>query len=299
VVTENYPVGFVGLLYNADDQNTLELNLDQAVAAGATVTQYSDHIDVYQHGSPGVHLTFWGDNLAAKNGQIIGKVKSAELTTDPIVVNLSFGTVSGSLHAIPTRISSPGIISNTISTNVSASIADQFKAALSRSNLSIEKVAYTMDVGRINFARTGAANVTLTIPVSWVDYHGGKDSVQIVRYSNETGISELLSTVYSGLDQDGNMVFRGDSPNGSSVFGLLTVRATAAKQAEEPNVVIQPLQKPAFTTDIGMFVWLLGIVQQNPVVLVIVIAVIVLAIGGFVFNIWKTKTRTKKRREKQ
>jgi hypothetical protein len=82
------------------------------------------------------------------------------------------------------------------------------------------------------------------------------------------------------------MVFRGDSPNGTSIFGLLTAKATAAKQMEEPNVTIQPLQKPAVTTEIGMFAWLLGIIQHNPVVLVIVIAVIgVIAYFGW----WKRR----------
>jgi hypothetical protein len=169
---------------------------------------------------------------------------------------------------------------------VSAYIADQFQTAFSQSNLSLEKVAYTMDVGRINFPRTGAANVTFTIPVSWVNQYGGKDAVRIVRFSDETGIPELLSTVYSGLDQRGNMVFRGDSPNGSSIFGMLTAKATAEKQQEQPNATIQPLQKPAIVTDVGMFAWLLRILQQNPVM--IIFAVAILAMVAY-FGWWKRK----------
>jgi hypothetical protein len=70
------------------------------------------------------------------------------------------------------------------------------------------------------------------------------------------------------------MVFRGDSPNGTSVFGMLTAKATAEKMQEQPNVTIQPFQKPAIMTDVGMFAWMLGIVQQNPIVIVIVIAIL-------------------------
>ena len=40
----------------------------------------------------------------------------------------------------------------------------------------------------------------------------------------------------------------------------------------------QPFQKPAIATDIGMFAWLLGIVEQNPILMVIVIAVLGVAL---------------------
>jgi Flp pilus assembly protein TadB len=63
---------------------------------------------------------------------------------------------------------------------------------------------------------------------------------------------------------------------------MLTAKATVEKQHEQPNVTVQPMQKPAIITDIGMFAWLLGILQQNPIVIVIVVAVIaVLAYFGW------------------
>jgi Flp pilus assembly protein TadB len=55
---------------------------------------------------------------------------------------------------------------------------------------------------------------------------------------------------------------------------MLTAKVTAEKQQEQPNTTVQPLQKPAIMTDVGMFAWLLGIVQQNPILIVIVVAVI-------------------------
>lgn len=52
------------------------------------------------------------------------------------------------------------------------------------------------------------------------------------------------------------------------------------------NVTFQPLQKPAIATDIGMFAWLLGIVEQNPAL--IIVAVAILAVAAY-FGWWKRK----------
>jgi len=51
-------------------------------------------------------------------------------------------------------------------------------------------------------------------------------------------------------------------------------------------VTLQPLQKPAIATDIGMFTWLLGIVEQNPVL--IIVAVGILAVAAY-FGWWKRR----------
>jgi hypothetical protein len=183
------------------------------------------------------------------------------------------GSVSGSIHAILPALTQRVSIDNIINGNVSTDIKEQFRRVTLRNNLSMEAVAYTMDVHRTNLPTTGAANVTLTVPVSWVDQNGGQDAVRIGRISDETGMTELLETIYTGRDPKGNMVFRGDSPNGSSVFGMLTAKATVEKQQEQPNVTLQPMQKPAIITDIGMFAWMLGILKENPIIIGIVLAV--------------------------
>jgi hypothetical protein len=298
LVTESYPTGFEGLIYNADGKNTLQLDIDKAASVHADVMIYPDHIDIYQHGSPGVLFTFWGNTSDIKSRKIIQKMDSAELKTDPLTADFTMGPVSGSVHGILSALLLPAVIKNTISGNVSPEIYGQFHSVTAKNNLQLENIVYTFEVQRINFPKTGPANVTLTLPESYVNQHGGPDSIYIGRISEETGEAELLNTEYIGLGQNGTMTFRGDSPNGTSIFGMLTAKATAEKQKEEPGVTIQLLQKPAITTDIGMFAWLLGIVQQNPVVLVIVIAVMVLAIGGFAWKAGNAKTGTKKRREK-
>jgi hypothetical protein len=97
--------------------------------------------------------------------------------------------------------------------------------------------------------------------------------------------TEVLATRYIGPDRTGNLRFEAYSPAGTSIFGLLTAKATAAKQMEEPNVTIQPLQKPAVTTEIGMFAWLLGILKDNPIAIVVIIVVI----GVVLYVTWKRR----------
>jgi hypothetical protein len=111
----------------------------------------------------------------------------------------------------------------------------------------------------------------LTVPPSWVTRHGGRDAVRIARTGDTGGRTELLATTYVGTDDAGNMVFSGDSPNGTSIFGLITSQATAAEKKAHPNVTYIPGSKPAMATNIGMIAWIATLVGENPVLLVILL----------------------------
>jgi hypothetical protein len=143
-----------------------------------------------------------------------------------------------------------------------------------------------MNIDRPKLEKYGAANITMTIPPQWLNASGGQDTLRIIRVTSDGNMTEILSARYLGLDSIGNMQYEAYSPAGTSIFGLLTAKATTAKQMEEPNVTIQPLQKPAVMTEIGMFAWLLGIVQQNPILIIGVIAV---AAAVLYFGWWKRK----------
>jgi hypothetical protein len=279
-------MGFEGMSYNADGTDTLDLNLDQAQNTGAQVTVFSDRVEVYQHNSPGVLITFWGDQFDTIGRNITGKVTKAEFVTDPLVANLSLGNVSGSVNAILSSLTQKGAVKTTIQGDVSQETAEQFQTITQKNNLQMQSIAYTFDVQKANIPKTGAANVTMSIPPSWVNRNGGKDAVRIIRVSDETGTSELLDTIYIGIDPNGNMVFHGDSPNGSSIFGLVTAKATKVEQAENPNATVVVASKSIVSTDVGMFVWLMSTLEQNPALLVIGLAV--LALVAY-FRWWKRR----------
>ena len=82
------------------------------------------------------------------------------------------------------------------------------------------------------------------------------------------------------------MVFRGDSPNGSSLFGLVTAKATVTEQEENPNATVVVASKSMVSTDVGMFAWMMSELEQNPVILVILLAVVALVAY---FGWWKRR----------
>jgi hypothetical protein len=190
------------------------------------------------------------------------------------------------VNAILSSLTQKGAVKTTIQGNVSQETAEQFQTITQKNNLQMQSIAYTLDVRKANIPQTGAANVTMSIPPSWVDRNGGKDTVRIVRVSEETGTTELLETVYTGIDPNGNMVFRGDSPNGSSLFGLITARATAQKQEDNPNSPIIPVSRPAMSTNLGMVGWMLTLFNDNPISIVLIIGIIV---GAVYFGWWKRR----------
>jgi hypothetical protein len=275
-VSLSYPTGFQGMTFNANNQNSLDIDLSAARSAGATVTQYFDRVEVYQHHSPGVLFTFWGDKFENSNGRITGVVKRAEFVTDPLYANLSIGNVSGSIHALLPSLTRPALINTTVSDAVDTATINRFRGIVAGSNLVMDSTAFTMDVKKFDVT-TGPANVTLTIPSIWVNNNGGKENVRIVRIG-EDGREELLSTSFTGIDENGNMRFRGDSPHGTSFFGLLTARATASEQLEHPNTTYVPISKPAMATNAGMFTWLYEIVVENPILIALAAGVAALII---------------------
>ncbi len=278
-VSQSYPMGFEGLSYNANGQDMLSIDLSAAEAAGARVTMYPDHIDIYQHHSPGVLLTFWGNHLGIENGRVTGQVSRAEFVTDPLNATLAFGNVSGSVHAALPRLDQRVYLNITISENVSTDTLDQFQNILGSNGLQLNRAAFTLDMQKVNLT-TGPANITFTVPASWVNQNGGKDAVRIVRISDETGTQELIDTSYRGLDAGGNMIFCGKSPNGTSLFGLLAAGTPAAGQKEQPDAGYLRVSESALAAIAGMPGWLTGIAMRNPVPLIGVIALLA-AIGYF------------------
>jgi hypothetical protein len=256
------------MLYNADNEKTLDMNISYAWKGGANVTLSQDHIDVYRYDSPGVLPRFWVNTSDIRTAtRILKKVKSSELWTYPLVANLTTGTYIGSLHAIPLRILPPSNITITLTDCIIPEITDEIRNVSTRNNLSLGTIAYAMDVERFNLPEVGEANVTMSLPVSWVDLQGGTDSIHIARISYETGRTELLNIVFVGSDANGNMYFRGDSPNDIALFAIFSARQTAPQTQEPAQVPIS--QNPA--------VWFLNPLIIGFILLILILILIVIA----------------------
>jgi hypothetical protein len=226
-------------------------------------------------------------------------------------------------------------------------------------NISGTDVAYTVE-----FSNTGLFNsnlttnttrasqkviITMSVSHTWVSRydngtnHEGRGSINIIRYP-ESGVTSVLDTRFDRYDPATNLDwFAADSPDGLSIFGLITMHVQAAAQGNpaapagntgqaaggggssgggsgvysagtyespsqkvaqetQPGTTLAPpapsatpgtanplnvkMPVTAVTTNIGLVAWLLGIMQHNPVVLVIVIA----GAGAVVyFGWWKRR----------
>jgi PKD repeat protein len=281
---QTYRIGVDGVTFRQDPSGvmTIEINYQVAQQAGAVMDINDTYITVYQKHPYGVLLMFHGDRFTQEYETISGRVTRAEFKTDPLITNMSYGIVGGSLNAEMFSLPKDAQVDIVIREKNDAEVISRFNDAAERNGLKIDAIAYTFDVTRRNFNTTGAANISLTIPVSWVDRHGGKDSVRIARNSGQTGPVEFLRTSYTGPDGGGNLIFSGISPNGTSVFGLITAHEISAKQQEGGKVDIFPGSMPAVMTDIGMLSWLLGLVLENPLATIGVTGIL----GTVVFMMW-------------
>lgn len=218
----NYTAGFRGLLYNADGSNTLDMNISTARAAGAAITIEPDHIDAYPPGLPGLVLRFRVDTSAGANLAGIEKnVTGAELRTGPLVGNFTTGTFSGSLHAVPARILPRSTINVALTTCIPEPVRETVRILSSQNNLALKDIPCMMNVTTTDLTETAPAEVSMTLPASWVEQQGGTGSIHIARISHETGSPELLNAVFTGRDT-GAMTFRGDSSRATGLFVIFS-----------------------------------------------------------------------------
>jgi hypothetical protein len=229
-VTGNYDIGFRGLIYNLDGTRRLFVDTAFAPAVPAHVTWYADRIEVYQYSSGGVLMVFYGKNFETNGSAITGIAPGATFTTDPLAVRVRSGLVTGSVQGDLLSVIDRAVIRKTISGNVSRDSVERFSAVTAQNNLSFGGIGCTMTIQEAGPVRTGAANITLAVPGSWVNDHGGSGAIRMGRINETSGVTELLATSATGPDAGGSMVFSGESKNGTSLFGLLTATPTTVKQ---------------------------------------------------------------------
>jgi hypothetical protein len=173
--------------------------------------------------------------------RIVKRVDSAELWTDPLVANLTTGTYTGSIHAVPIRIFPQSVIRITLTDCINPEITGEIRNVSAENNLTLGDIPYAMDVERFNLTEIGETNVSMTLPVSWFDRQGGgTDLVHIARIGDETTKTTLLSTVFVGNDSNANMIFRGDSPSGSSLYAIFS--ETGLQKQEQSHETIPSIQ---------------------------------------------------------
>ena len=206
-------------------------------------------------------------------------------STKPLEGTISGQTVTAWLDTRLDQIEHGSMITTTLSEPINEEHNKGFENALKNEGLDIQNIDYTMTVTKTNITTSHSSNVTMTASPEWVEANGGVNSIYIVRLGDD-GKQQVLKTRFIGYDEKGNMIFEAESPDGLSVFGLVSAKATEEKLAEDKNATVVAVSKPAMTTNVGMFEWLLAIIQANPLVLVIVAGA---AAAAVYFGWWKKR----------
>jgi PKD repeat protein len=265
-------------------QMTLHIDLDKAEEAGAVVVVQDTIVTITQ---PGFTIEVVAKHVNEETRSIVGlEVQSITLTTTPQeAVVPGVGPVSVSLEAGLSSLPVGATITTVISEPVNPNVLKAFEVALAYEGKEIQAVAFTLTVIKTNIGTTLPATITMTCPPDWINNNGGKEAVSIVRIGDD-GTIQVLETRYAGTDLTGNMIFEAESPAGLSLFGLLTAKASAVRQAENPNSTPAGVTKPAMSTNVGMVSWLMAIIQENPVILIIMVAFVGM---GVYYGWWKKR----------
>ncbi|MDD1690182.1 MAG: hypothetical protein LUQ66_05930 [Methanoregula sp.] len=265
------PITVAGLTATTDPTGTQTIHLDTALArqSGATITLVNNVITISQ---PGFTLSVvTRDTSVIEKGVISGTVQSIGLRTDPVSAQTSSGTVSVSLDTALDGIPENAAITTTISDTANPDMLNAFQSAALANNQQVEDVAYSVVLDKTNLATTGPATLTLTVSPGWVSSHGGIPSIGVAHLSDD-GTSEILTTGYTGADNNGNIAFLTTSPKGLSAFGLVSLKTPAGPA---PTTGSQQPAQTAHDTPAGT----LGRFIANNIVLLAGIFAVLLAIG--------------------
>ncbi len=282
VISQTMDLSYVTVT-SQNGEPTLNIDLDKAQEIGATVTVQGNTVTITH---PGFTLVIVSRQVTKEGKSLIGQnVQSITLSTTPQeAVITGVGLVSVSLQAGLSSLPEGASITISLAEPVNPVVLNAFGVAMTNAGKDIQAVAYILVVTKTNIATTLPATITMTCPPDWINNNGGKEAVSIVRIGDE-GSMQVLETSFAGTDLKGNMIFEAKSPAGLSLFGLVTAKATAEKE-QNPEATIIPVSRAAISTNVGMSAWIVSTIQQNPLILVIVLAV--LALVAY-FGWWKRR----------
>jgi hypothetical protein len=90
--------------------------------------------------------------------------------------------------------------------------------------MGVISVAYVIDIEKTNLENKTdikSATVTMIADREWVEANGGIEAIRIIRYDPDNGGKQVLDTTFQGYDDKGRAIFKGYSPDGLSIFGLV------------------------------------------------------------------------------
>jgi hypothetical protein len=180
------------------------------------------------------------------NGQISAEIVSISMQSSTIPEHFAEkGLVSASFHSemnnMPPDDAAIGFsLAEQPDTHTMAIVEN----TVSEKGYGLDKVAYIAQVEKTDLkdqTYIGQSVITMSIAPSWVLNHGGTSNVKIFRLADD-GTPQLLDTQFSGLDNSINMVFTGKSPEGLSIFALISVVPQKVTVAPSSSPPVLPLR---------------------------------------------------------
>lgn len=190
---------------------------------GERVTVKGDRIIIER---PGLILTVLTGDITERDGIATGFIRSVTARLTPKSGTISgVGEVGGTLDLSLNGIPALGDITATYTPDLSAEEQSGLFALCAVQGAVVTCTACVMNVGMtglVNGEDIASATVRMTISPAWVEAHGGAGAVRIVHIADD-GTVEILETGMVGIDEKGNLIFEGISPNGLSTFALVSL----------------------------------------------------------------------------
>ncbi|MBN1177198.1 MAG: hypothetical protein JXA51_05920, partial [Dehalococcoidales bacterium] len=235
------------------NEETLTVNIPVALGEGATLDSFTDPNGVTfedntlvitsQSAENGSHRfqivdedTALQSTLTIKTGEATGTGTSAvaevlSISADAEFTTRDFTSVDSLLGEVASTVALdlntlPVDAEVKITTSLEPDTEAQSAFQLAAANAGMESIdiAYVINIAKTNLENgtdIKSASIIMKAGAEWVEAHGGQDAISIFRHDAETGTTQRLETMFLGYDEQGRAVFKGVSPDGLSVFGLV------------------------------------------------------------------------------
>lgn len=219
---------------------------------------------------PGLLMTVLTGDITERNGVASGFIKSVTAEMEPVTGTIEgVGNVTGKISLSLRGVPADAEVNVTYAPFLTPAAQSALALIAADEDEGIDAVACVMYVNKTGIANGEDildATVRISVPAAWVTGHGGAGAVRIAHIADD-GTVTFLETKQAGTDENGNLIFTAESPDGLSGFALLalgeatvsaTETATPAGTEALPETTA-PQQTPLGTLPV-IFGILIGIV---------------------------------------
>ncbi|HDS64198.1 MAG TPA: DUF4430 domain-containing protein [Methanofollis liminatans] len=214
------PEGVTVAVVGGKTRISVDLN---AAHDGEQVTVKGDRIIIER---PGLLLTVLTGDITERDGIATGFIKSVTARLAPKTGTIAgIGDVGATLILSLNVVPALGDITATYASNLSAEDQSALFALCAVDGTAVTGTACVMNVGMnglVNGEDIASATVRMHLSPAWAEAHGGAGAIRIVHIADD-GTVEILETGMVGIDENGNLIFEGISPNGLSTFALVSL----------------------------------------------------------------------------